>query len=158
MEKIKKTMNTALAYVTAFFLIIMTLLVVWQVFTRYILNDPSIFTEELVRFILIWTSFLGAAYAFGTRQHMALIFLKEGTKGVAKKSIYVFIDFVVLILAALVLIKGGYNLASSVMTIKTPILGIPKGLVYMIGPISGVIITIYQIINIIEDMKMKEVK
>lgn len=158
MEGLKKIMNTALAYITAVFLIIMTLLVVWQVFTRYILNDPSIFTEELVRIILIWTSFLGATYAFGTRQHMALIFLRDSTKGAAKKLICVFIDAVVLILAALVLIKGGYNLASSVMAIKTPILGMSKGLVYMIGPISGCIIVIYQIINILEDIKMEEVK
>lgn len=156
MQGIKKIMNTVLSYVTAFFLIVMTALVVWQVFTRYILNDPSIFTEELVRFILIWTSFLGAAYAFGTRQHMALIFLKEGSRGIAKKLICAFIDLVVLILAVLVLIKGGYSLASGVMTIKTPILGIPKGLVYMIGPISGVIIVIYQIINIIEDFVMQD--
>lgn len=158
MEGIKKTMNTILSYVTAFFLIVMTVLVVWQVFTRYILNDPSIFTEELVRFILIWTSFLGAAYAFGTRQHMALIFLKESSKGMSKKLICTFIDLVVLILAALVLIKGGYNLASGAMTIKTPILGIPRGLVYMIGPISGGIIVIYQIINIIEDFALESSK
>jgi len=157
MEGLKKVMNTVLSYITAFFLIVMTALVVWQVFTRYILNDPSIFTEELVRFILIWTSFLGAAYAFGTRQHMALIFLKESSKGMAKKAVCTFIDLVVLVLVVLVLIKGGYSLASSVMTIKTPILGIPKGLVYMIGPISGAIIGVYQIINIIEDLKMKDV-
>ncbi|SKC86437.1 TRAP transporter small permease [Maledivibacter halophilus] len=157
MEFIKKIMNSVLSYVTAFFLIVMTALVVWQVFTRYILSNPSIFTEELVRFILIWTSFLGAAYAFGTRQHMALIFVKEGAKGTAKKLICTFIDLVVLILAFFVLIKGGYNLASGVMTIKTPILGIPKGFVYMIGPISGVIIVIYQIINILEDLKMENI-
>lgn len=157
MEKLKNSMNTVLAYTTALFLIVMTLLVVWQVFTRYILNDPSIFTEELVRFILIWTSFLGAAYAFGTRQHMALIFLREGTKGTMKKSICTFIDFIVLMLAVLVLIKGGFDLASSAMDIRTPILGIPKGLVYMIGPISGGIIGIYQIINIVEDIRMNEV-
>jgi TRAP-type C4-dicarboxylate transport system permease small subunit len=70
----------------------------------------------------------------------------------------VFIDFVILAFAILILIKGGYNLASNVMSIKTPILGISKGLVYMIGPISGVIIVIYQIMNIVEDFEMIENK
>ena len=51
---------------------IMTLLVLYQVFTRYILNSPAAFTEELVRYFLIWTSFIGAAYAFSTREHMSL--------------------------------------------------------------------------------------
>ncbi len=158
MQALKKIMNKFLAYVTAFFLVVMTVLVVWQVFTRYILNDPSIFTEELVRFILIWTSFLGASYAFGTRQHMALVFLKEGLSGTSKKALMVFIDIIILIFAILILIKGGYNLASNVMTIKTPILGISKGLVYMIGPVSGVIIAVYQLINITEDLKIVDEK
>lgn len=156
MYKFKEIMNKLLSYLTAFLLIVMTALVLWQVFTRYLLNNPSIFTEELVRIILIWSSFLGAAYAFGTRQHMALVFLKEGTTGRMKKAIYVFIDVMILAFAALVLIKGGYQLASGVMTIKTPILGISRGLIYMIGPFSGIIISAYQLMNIKEDLEMMD--
>ncbi|SCX99751.1 TRAP transporter small permease [Alkaliphilus peptidifermentans] len=154
MNKFKKIMNNLLSYLTAFLLIVMTALVLWQVFTRYILNNPSVFTEELVRIILIWSSFLGASYAFGTRQHMALVFFKEKSKGLKKKAIYVFIDVMILGFAILVLIKGGYQLASGVMGIKTPILGISRGLIYMIAPFSGIIITIYQLMNIKEDIEM----
>ena len=154
MHKFKSGMNTVLSYLTAFMLIVMTILVIWQVFTRYVLNNPSAFTEELVRIILIWSSFLGAAYAFGTRQHMALVFFKEKTTGIKKKFLYVFIDVVILCFAILVLIRGGYQLASGVMTIKTPILGISRGLIYMIAPFSGTIISIYQLMNIKEDVEM----
>ena len=45
----------------------MTFLVLYQVFTRYVLNSPAAFTEELVRYSLIWTGFIVAAYAFSTR-------------------------------------------------------------------------------------------
>ena len=37
--------------------------VIIQVFTRYVLNDPSIFTEETSRLAIIWLSLLGTAYA-----------------------------------------------------------------------------------------------
>ncbi len=154
MNKFKEIMNSILSYLTAFLLIVMTVLVVWQVFTRYVLNDPSIFTEELVRIILVWSSFFGASYVFGTKQHMALVFFKEKLKGTRKKAVFVFIDVMILAFATLVLINGGYQLASGVMTIKTPILGLSKGLVYMIAPVSGIIITIYQLINIKEDLQM----
>lgn len=154
MKKLKEIMNVFLLYCTAFLLCIMTILVIWQVFTRYILNDPSMFTEELVRIILVWSSFLGASYAFGTRQHMALVFFKERAKGNMKKLIWVFIDFMILAFTIIVLVNGGYKLASGVAGIKTPILNISKQLIYMIAPISGVIITIYQIINIKEDLAM----
>lgn len=153
MERVKNLMNFVLSYVTAFLLIIMTSLVLWQVFTRYILNDPSTFTEELVRIILVWTSFLGAAYAFGTRQHMSLIFLKEGLKGKKKILVSVVIDTLILIFAVFILIKGGYNLVSSTIAIKTPILQISKGLVYSVGPITGIFILFYQMINLYEDFK-----
>ncbi len=156
MKRIKEVMNMFLLYFTAFLLIIMTSLVVWQVFTRYILSNPSVFTEELVRIILVWSSFLGAAYAFGTRQHMALVFLKEKLKGNSQRAICVFIDIMILVFATVVLIKGGYKLVLGVEGVKTPILGISKQTVYMIAPISGILITIYQLVNIKEDLEITD--
>jgi TRAP-type C4-dicarboxylate transport system permease small subunit len=147
-------MNKLLSSLTAFLLIAMIALVVLQVFTRYVLNNPTVFTEELVRIALIWTGFLGAAYAFGTRQHMALIFLKEKFEGALKKHVCIFIDFVILVFAVIVLIVGGYKLSADAMLIKTPVLGLPRGLVYMAAPVAGIFIMVYQIINIKENFEM----
>ena len=61
---IKKWMTRLLAGIATVLLSIMTLLVLYQVFTRYILNSPAAFTEELVRYFLIWTSFIGAFFYF----------------------------------------------------------------------------------------------
>ena len=55
---IKKWMTRLLAGIATVLLSIMTLLVLYQVFTRYILNSPAAFTEELVRYFLIWTGFI----------------------------------------------------------------------------------------------------
>ena len=52
---IKKWMTRLLAGIATVLLSIMTLLVLYQVFTRYILNSPAAFTEELVRYFLICT-------------------------------------------------------------------------------------------------------
>ena len=61
---VKKFMTKLLAGIATVLLSVMTLLVLYQVFTRYVLNSPAAFTEELVRYFLIWTGFIGAAYAF----------------------------------------------------------------------------------------------
>ena len=61
---VKKFMIKLLAGIATVLLSAMTLLVLYQVFTRYVLNSPAAFTEELVRYFLIWTGFIGAAYAF----------------------------------------------------------------------------------------------
>ena len=81
MEKLltttKKWMIFVLSRIATVLLSVMTLLVLYQVFTRYVLNDPAAFTEELVKYSLIWTGFIGAAYAFYTREHMALIVFRD---------------------------------------------------------------------------------
>lgn len=154
MNAIKSALNKLLSYVISILLIVMTSLVLWQVFTRYILNNPSIFTEELVIIILVWTSFLGAAYAFGTREHMSLIFLKQKATGIRKKVIYVFIDVLILLFALLILIYGGREITQGVIATKTPILGLSKGYIYVSTLVSGIIISFFQVLNIIEDITM----
>ena len=44
---------------------VLVLDVLWQVFTRKVLNNPSQWTEELAIFLLIWVALLGAAGQFG---------------------------------------------------------------------------------------------
>lgn len=52
---VKKFMIKLLAGIATVLLSAMTLLVLYQVFTRYVLNSPAAFTEELVRYFLIWS-------------------------------------------------------------------------------------------------------
>ncbi|WP_291635274.1 TRAP transporter small permease [Clostridium sp.] len=156
MKTIKFILDKFLTYVISILLILMTSLVLWQVFTRYVMNNPSTFTQELVIIILIWTSFLGAAYAFGSRQHMALIFLKEKAKGSSKLILCVFIDVVILLFAVVILIIGGNQITMGVVGVKTPILAIPKAYIYSSTIVSGVLIVFYQFVNIFEDFRIKD--
>ena len=89
---IKKWMTRLLAGIATVLLSIMTLLVLYQVFTRYILNSPAAFTEELVRYFLIWTGFIGAAYAFITREHMCLVLVRDSLSPSGKHVFHVVID------------------------------------------------------------------
>ena len=92
---IKKWMTRLLAGIATVLLSIMTLLVLYQVFTRYILNSPAAFTEELVRYFLIWTSFIGAAYAFITREHMCLILVRDSLSPSGKRILMTLIDILI---------------------------------------------------------------
>jgi len=156
MKTIKFMLDKFLTYAISILLIVMTSLVLWQVFTRYIMKNPSMFTEELVIIILVWTSLLGAAYAFGSREHMSLIFLKEKSKGINKLLICVFIDVVVLLFAVIILIIGGAEITRGVASIKTPILNISKAYIYSSTIVSGVLIVFYQIVNIFEDFRISD--
>ena len=81
--KVKFWMDKSLSIACAVLLSFMTILVLIQVFSRYVLNSPVAFTEELVRYSLIWTGFIGAAYAFSTREHMSLTLVRDKFTGKA---------------------------------------------------------------------------
>lgn len=150
---IKNYIEKVLTVVTCIMMVIMVVGALWQVFSRYVLNDPSLFTEELLRFMLIWTAMLGACYAFSTDKHLALIFIKNKFDGKLKLMIDTFIDFMTMFFAGIILVKGGLQLTMSTMKQLSPILLLPMGLVYSVIPLSGIIIIIVQILNIVKRMK-----
>ena len=149
---IKFWMDKILSIACAVLLTFMTVLVLIQVFSRYILNSPVAFTEELVRYSLIWTGFIGAAYAFSTREHMSLTLIRDKFTGKAHTALLVVIDGLILLMAIFVFTIGGFKLAVSASREFSALLGIPRSLVYSIAPISGVFIVLAQIINIYEDV------
>ena len=103
---IKKVMIKLLAGIATILLSVMTLLVLYQVFTRYVLDSPAAFTEELVRYFLIWTGFIGAAYAFITREHMCLVLVRDNLKPQQRQILMTFLDILILVFAILVITIG----------------------------------------------------
>ena len=59
------------------------LTVLLQVFTRYVLGTPLTWTEEIARYLLIWTTFVAAAYVSARRLHISvdLLVSKLGERG-----------------------------------------------------------------------------
>ena len=153
---IKFWMDKILSIACAILLSFMTILVLIQVFSRYVLNSPVAFTEELVRYSLIWTGFI--AYAFSTREHMSLTLVRDKFTGKAHTALLVAIDGLILLMAIFVFTIGGFKLAVSASREFSALLGIPRSLVYAIAPISGVFIVIAQIINIYEDITGEKVE
>ncbi|WP_181409747.1 TRAP transporter small permease [Martelella alba] len=147
LDKIKTTLEKILLYLTSAMLAVMVCLMLWQVFTRYVLASPALYTEELLRFMMIWMAFLGSAYAFGTRQHLSLVFMVDAMSGRKQLILMLINDAVILLFALLILLPGGIKAVTSSMEQFSPIMRIPIGEVYMIMPITAVLIAILQILN-----------
>lgn len=156
--RLRERLSAICGYIAAFLLFTMCVLVLYQVFTRYVLNDPAAFTEEIVRYMLIWTGFVGAAAAFGTRQHMALMYVVEIVKPKTKVKMMVFTDAIVLFLAVFVMLIGGVQNAVNSANAFSPLLGVPRALVYAIAPLSAVFIILIQVANIFEDLHLNDPK
>ncbi len=54
-----KILNRFLETVLAILVALMVVGCFWQVITRFLLHNPSKYTEELLRYMLIWLTMLG---------------------------------------------------------------------------------------------------
>ncbi|MFD2706079.1 TRAP transporter small permease [Salibacterium lacus] len=149
MQKTKKAIDNFLLITASILLLVLTLVTLWQVFTRFVLGSPSVATEEIAGFSLIWIAMLGAAYGFGSDEHLSLDFIRERFQGRAYLGIRTAIDAVVLLFALFVLVIGGGILVNVTWSEVSPIMGFSMGAVYSIVPISGVFIIIYQVMNVL---------
>lgn len=128
--------------------------VLWQVFTRFILQDPSSFTDELARYLLIWVALLGAAYTAGQRMHLAIDLLPSHLTGRAHHALGVAIELVVLLFAAGVMGVGGARLVGLTLLLgqTSAALEIPLGYVYAVLPLSGALIALYALLSLLEHL------
>ncbi|AFR70246.1 C4-dicarboxylate transport system permease small protein [Brachyspira pilosicoli B2904] len=151
-----KVLKNIIAFITCIFLVVMVLGALWQVFSRYVLHNPSQFTDELLRFMLIWTGLLGACYAFITEKHLSLIFLRNKLNHNLQNIVIIFSYIMTLLFSILILIMGGLKLSMGTLEQLSPILKLPMGLIYSIIPISGILIAFIQVLSIFK--KIKEMK
>ena len=92
-----KALNKILSSVLAFLVAAMVVVCCWQVITRYILNNPSTVTEEALRYLLIWVTMVGGAYAYGRRKHLAITALSKRLSFKGQKILDIFVQALSLI-------------------------------------------------------------
>ncbi|MEZ4849886.1 MAG: TRAP transporter small permease [Bacteroidia bacterium] len=128
---------------------IMVINVLWQVFSRYILKSPSSWTDELARFLLIWLGLLGAAYATGKKMHLAIDLLPMSLEGKKADRLNVVIQIIVLLFALFAMVLGGMRLVYITLILEqtSAAMSVPLWIVYLVIPISGILIVYYSILN-----------
>ena len=131
--------------------------VIIQVFTRYVMNDPAIFTEEASRFAIIWLSLLGTAYACGRLEHMAYSMFPDKLKGEKLLAHMRSVAVLVLFFALGVMCYGGGRLMLRAFDFEqlSATLALPMGYVYLCIPISGALIVYYEILVLLKPANFK---
>lgn len=152
MIRMRNAVDKTLAWALIVLMFAAVINVLWQVFTRWVLNAPSPYTEELARYLLIWLSLIGAAYAAGKKMHLAIDLLPRMLEGRRRHALEIAIDASILLFALFVLVIGGYRLFSMTLMMgqTSAALGVQLGYVYAVLPISGLIIVFYAALSIHE--------
>lgn len=96
MKKFNFFLDTVMRFIMAAAMFALLAGGTWQIFTRWILKNPSTFTDEFLRYVLIWASMLGSAYCFYKDEHLALDLVKDRVKGSVRSVLMIFIEAAIL--------------------------------------------------------------
>lgn len=163
LHSIRKVIDLVLSSACVVIFALMVLVGTYQIVTRYFFNSPSTVSEELLTYSFTWMALLSSAYVFGKRDHMRMGFVADKLTGMPRKVLEIVIEFLVMLLAASVMVYGGFTIMNLTMTQVTASLGIPMGVVYTVVPLSGILIVLYSILNIADlaagyEREQREVK
>ena len=148
MQKLEKVLGMALAALLA----LMVLDVTWQILTRFLPMQPSSYTEELARYLLVWIGLLGGAYAYRKKSHLGIDLLTNALHGTKRKALQIFVVLVCFAFAAAAMVYGGAKLMLLTFELEqySAALNIPMGYVYSVLPLSGLLICLFSIDHLLE--------
>ena len=160
MERLSKLTHAAadlLLKAAAIGIIAMTAIVGWQVFGRYVLNSSPSWSEQASLTLMIW--YVSFAAAAGVREgfHIRIVALENAAPEKLRKWMRVAANLVVAGCGAAMLIWGGALVARTWEHV-IPSLGLPRGLAYLGLPISGVLIFLFSMERILEELKGVAIK
>lgn len=150
MNLIENRLNTILEKILVVILGVMVINVSWQVFSRYVLANPSSFTDELARYLMIWLGVMGTAYVSGKRIHVAIDILPDKLSPKRQVKLKKIINLIIILFATLIFVVGGSNLVylSYILGQKSAALQIPLYVVYLCIPLSGLCIVFFKMCDI----------
>ena len=149
MKKFEKVLDTVMRFLMALSMFTLCAFGVWQVFTRWVLGNPSTFTDELLRYVLIVSGLIGSAYCFYRDEHLSLTLITDKAKGPFKVVLNVFIEICIIFFVVYVFIYGGWKLAATAINLSS-VMRIPMKLLYMVEPLCGVMIVLARILKYVQ--------
>ena len=135
-------------HVVGWLLVISVLLNVAQVFTRYAMNDPLFWTEEMVRYTTVWMTFVGAAAASLYGDHMDMNLFLDVKNARFQAWHQAFLQLIVLGFSVLIIWQGTrFCLLNGMQT--APATGLRMVYVYGATVVGGVLLALVTVHKIV---------
>lgn len=142
MARVFSAVTRLALWLAAIGMIVMTGMVAWQVFSRYVLNASPSWTEAASIMVMSWFIFLGAAVGVRENFHMGFDVLVHFLPESAKPWMRGASDVAVLVFG-LGMVVYGAQLIIQTWTAVIPVLHLPGGFAYMPLFVGGVLITLF---------------
>lgn len=149
MKKLEMILDKTMSSIMSLVMLVLIIFGTWQIFSRWILGDPSTFTDELLRYLLIWAGMIGAAYCFFHDKHIKLTLVTSRLKGKALTVLNVIGEIAVIVFVVYVYIYGGIQMVTGNVNQLTAVMRLPMSMIYACLPVSGVFVILSKILRYI---------
>ena len=137
-------LSNSLIIIGAIGLLVMTAIVTWQVFGRYVLRQSPDWSEQTALILMIWYVLFAAAAGVRQGFHIRIEAFENALPPSIGMSMRM-ISNVVVGLCGLAMLIWGTMLVIGTWSHVVPTLGISRGAVYIALPISGALIALFSI-------------
>ncbi|WED29525.1 TRAP transporter small permease [Vibrio sp. DW001] len=135
--------------ITVPLMIILLCLLTWQIVTRWLLNDPSLWSEELARVLFMYMSLIGCATAIKHSSHVKITYFSD--KLPEKIKLWLIMSLELAVLASIiVVIVLGYQHVQRTAFFELITLGISSKWMNYSLPIGGLFMVVRQLQNLFD--------
>lgn len=150
MKALTAVLDKVLSWACVVLFSLLVTVVVWQVFARQVLASPAAWTEEVSRYLFVWLGLFAAALVFSERGHIAVDVLVRLTGRPVQRAVGVLVQAAVIVFALVVLVYGGSRAGQGAWNQGLQALPFTLGQMYLVMPVTGVLIAIYALHNLID--------
>ena len=153
LNSIKKIFDKILEVLGTITLGIMSVLVVYQVVTRYVFNAPSAYSEALSQYLFVWMIMFGSAYVYGSREHLTIDLLKDKFPAGLNMVVELVTNLCLFAFILVVCVIGGWKYTTGQVKRIDASLHISMSILYASVPFTGVITLFYAIYNAVRSIR-----
>lgn len=126
-------------------LIVITIIIPWGVFTRYMLNYGSSWPEPMAVLLMIWFSFLSAAICYRENLHIAVGVLPSLLTGPARFVLGCIVEVCMVTISVFMLYYGTKLVHTTWFQSIADFPAVSTGMSYLPVPLGGAIVTLFAI-------------
>lgn len=147
--RVKHVTETAIDWLSVFLLSGIFVLGIAQVFWRWILRDPIVWSEELIQLTYVWICYLGWTIAERKDSHIRITAVSNLLPTGAQKYLQIFNHILCIVFSVLV-VYFGIQLVGAGLKRTAVSFPLNYAVVYVMGPICNGIIVLYELAGLIE--------
>lgn len=150
LKAIKGVIDSICAVVGTICLGAMSVIVIWQVFARYVLKNAGSVTGALSQYLFVWMIMFGSAYVYGSQEHLTIDILKDKFSPKLTMIVNILTNICLFAFIMIVCVQGGYNYTIKGLEQVDASLQIPMAYIYFTLPLTGIFTMFYAVYNTIQ--------